>query len=180
MDKNTLWNSASVPGLAVGGVCIAYELLNWACGNITTAALAGVAAALLWVLKFGGGLYLLYFFCKRYVATLDNPDGSDTFRFGVVVSLYSSIFYAAFYLAYTLYIVPDIYKEAFDAIIESGLGMADQSVLDQITELEPSMPAIGCVCKFVYSFLFGLILSAIYSRSIPSRNPFEQIDNEKD
>lgn len=171
MNKS-IWNSASVPGLVLGGVCIAYELINWLCSDIETPVLAGILATVLWALKFGGCIALMVFFMKRYAASDAEIDNSDTFRFGTVVALYSAIFYAAFYFAYTVYIVPDIYKQAFDAILSSSASMLDQNSLDQIMDLEPRMPAIGCAVKLIYSFLFGLVLSAILSRNIPSRNPF--------
>ena len=54
-----------------------------------------------------------------------------------------------------------------------GMLTADQ--LDSMQELMPKLPTISFFANLIWCWLFGTVLAAIFSRNIPSRNPFGDI-----
>jgi len=172
-ETRSVFNDAAISGLALGAVSISYELLNHLGKSIESGVIAGSLAVLLWIAKFVGCILLLRFFMKRYSLTDSQIDNSQTFRFGVVTALYSALLYAAFYFIYVVYIVPDIFEQSFAMIRDSYSQSLPAESMEQIENMMGNLPTISFFAMLIYCFLFGTILSAILSRNIPSRNPFE-------
>lgn len=166
VDKKTLWNSGSLAGLALGAVSVAYILI----GMLHTPA---VLAFILWGVKFAACIYLMSFFMKRFARQNSSATNSDTFRFGVVTALCSALVYSTFYLVYVSYIAPETFSMAFNTVMESYSSMMDYNSLQALEQIEPKMPRISFFVNLIYCFLFGTVLSAIMSRSIPSSDPFK-------
>ena len=53
--------------------------------------------------------------------------------------------------------------------------MFDSNTLSVMEETLQNLPAITFVSNLIYCFLYGTILSAILSRSIPQPDPFADI-----
>lgn len=164
-DKKSLWNEAAIAGLILGAISSAYMYLSGIAGTVVT--------LLMGLVKFVGCIYLMYFFMKKFSA--GNPDAghSEVFRFGSLVALLSALLYAAFSLAYLLYINPDSLSEALDKAMETYESILDSNSLEQLESLVPKMPTISFFTNLFYCWIFGTILSAIFSRNIPSDNPFD-------
>ena len=172
MDKKSLWNEAGLPGLVLGLVPIACMAVNQICNG------SGVLSVLVWILKFGGCIYLMYFFLKRFLLGHDEAGRSDVFRFGLVVALLSALVCAGCQLAYVLLINPDMYEEAVESALNSGLSsQLDSNSLAAFEEMIPRLPVLSFFANLVYCFLFGLVVSAIVSSSLVSNNPFD--DNKE-
>lgn len=171
MDNKSVWNEAGLPGLILG-------IIPVVCFSLTQIKSDSIAlSSILWVLKFGGCIFLMYFFMKRYLLAHDDADRSSVFRFGVVVALLSAIICAGGQLGYVLLIAPDTYEKAIDTVMNSGMAsQLDSNSLAAIDELLPKLPAITFFCNLAYCFVFGLIVSAIISGSIVSNNPFNEDD----
>ena len=94
---------------------------------------------------------------------LDNAEAerSDCYRFGSTLSFLSAVLYSSFYLAYVLFINPTIFSDAVSMMD----GMLPAEALESAQNMLPSMPAIGFFSNLIYCWLFGVILSLIFSRT---------------
>lgn len=177
--KKVMWNDGAKAGLGIGFIAIAYMLLTTMVGKLNAGGSTAVAMlvsgidVLLWAGKFVGCIVLLKFLMKRFAAANEGVSNKDTFRFGVVSVLFSSLLYAGFYLAFVLFIAPDLLTESFDMVIQSYSSMMDANARESLAQMQASLPEMTFFTNLVYSFIYGVILSAILSRNIPSRNPFE-------
>lgn len=176
MSENTsVWNSAGKAGLVLGAISITYFLVTNLISNhmpdgTLMIILINILTMLLWVIKFTGCIYAMKYFMKNYCVENQDADNSSVFRFGTVTALYSALLYSAFSLAYTLFIAPDTYAKAFDAVRD--MPTMDSATLEVIDQMIPMMPTYSFFTILLYCWLFGTILSAILSRNIPSSNPF--------
>ena len=174
-DKKSIWNSAGSAGLILGGIGVAYILLNWALSLIATNGVAGILASvgsiLLWVVKFGACIWFMKFCMTRYSDSNPEANHGEIFKFGMLVALLSAIIYSGAYSAYLIYLAPDQLESALDMLRENP--MLDANSLKMVEQIIPKMPTISFFMNIVYCWLFGTVLSAIFSRNIPSSNPFE-------
>ena len=172
-DKKLLWNNAGRAGLILGGISIAYLMVSWLMtmthlpGFVT-----GLIGALLWIAKFSACLYLMYFFMKQYRDRNNVTERSELFKFGVIVAACSALLYAAFYLAYVKFIVPDLLTDSLAQVMENYSSMLDASALDNLEMVQEKFPQYGFFGNLIYCCLFGTILAAIYSGSLIKNDPF--------
>lgn len=176
-DKNSIWNAAAVSGLVLGGISILYTLCTALLGKVTgdgrfAAVLTSLASTLLWIAKFGGCIWLMRYFMLKFSARDPEADNRRVFRFGMLTALLSALVFSAFYMAYMLFIEPDSFNEAFDMLRNSP--MMDSNTLETMEQMLPMMPTYTFFGNLIYCFLFGTVLSAIFSRNIPPRNPFSE------
>lgn len=178
-DKKKMWNSAGKAGLILGAVSILYFFVSqWlagmSAGKATSAFLISVLNFLVWAAKFAGCIILMRLFMKKFAAGEEQADNSDTFKWGMATAFLSALVYSAAYLAYVLFISPEVFEESFDLIMQNYSSMLDSNSIDAIDALKDRMPTLSFFGNLIYCFLFGTILSAILSRNIPSRNPFDK------
>ena len=170
-DKNIFWNAAGRAGLALGCVSIAHMVLGALTPKIGSTGLTIAVSGLLWCLKFGGCIWLMLHFMKKFLAENPEADTRGAFRLGAASALLSALLFSAFYLAWSLFIQPDMFTEAFESVRSSS--MMNAASLEMLDEMMPKMPAIGFFTNFFYCWIYGTVLSAILSSSLKSRNPFE-------
>ena len=171
-----IWDSAAKAGLVLGAVSCAYmgisQLLSAGMTGSTGAALlASLVGILLWVAKFVGCIYLMKFFMKRFASAHPGLTNNDTFKFGMATALLSALIYSGFYLAYVTIIAPDTFSNALETVMESYGSMMGEDAIEAAQNM--NMASISFFTNLIYCFLFGTVLSSIFSRNIPSRNPFE-------
>ena len=182
--SNSFWNEAGKAGLILGGISILYMLITHFTGTLGStgvgkAMLISVLNTLLWIGKFLACIFCFKLLLRKYSACNPEADNSDVFKFGVAVAFLSALLYSAFYLAYTLFINPDVYEDAFNMISENYSSMLDSNSITAIESMKTKMPQIGFFSNLIYCTLFGTVLSAILSRNIPSRTPFDKINQEQ-
>ena len=182
-EKVSVWNSAGKAGLVLGGVSVLYMVLTSLTGSLggdskAMGVVMAVVNVLLWVVKFGACIYLMRYFMLKFSEQNPSALNSTVFRFGTVVAFYSALIVAAYYLAYVLFIAPDTFSEAMEMMADNP--MMDSASMDAVEQMMPKMPAISFFVQFGYCWLFGTVLSAIFSKNIPSRNPFSDIDKKPD
>ncbi len=175
VDRHSLWDGAARAGLVLGGLSVLYLALTALTGTLTgggqAAAIAvSVVNALLWAAKLFGCLFLLRLFMVRWAAANPDAERSDTFRFGMVTALLSALVYSGCYLAYVTFINPDIFSQAMELLRDNP--MADRATMEAMEDMIPAMPTYAFFGNLLYCWLFGTVLSAIYSRNVPPRNPF--------
>ena len=171
--KNIMWESAGKAGLVLGGVSIVYLLLTMLLGKVAengSAILMGLVNGLLWLAKFIACIYLMRLFMRKFAAAEPEADRNRVFRFGMITALLSAMLYSAFYLAYVSFIAPDTFSQALDILADNP--MMDSNSMSAVEEMIPRMPTISFFGNVIYCWLFGTILSAIFSASIRPQNPF--------
>ena len=167
-----LWNSAAKAGLALGLVSSAYLFINQWTAEIGVPVLSGILSFVLWAVKFGGCIWLMMFFMKKFVAENTEADNSTSFRFGVATSLLSAIIYAAFSFANTAYFSADMIAENMDTVMQAYSQFMDANTMSRMDEMISKMPQITFFSYLIYCSIFGTILSLILSRNIPNKDPF--------
>lgn len=182
-DKKALWDRAGKAGLVLGLVSCAYLLINGftaalGSGNALGAAAISILNAVLWLAKLVGCVLLMKMFMKRFAAAT-GADNSDTFKFGIATALLSALIFAAFCMAYYSFIQPDALTQSFDMMMEGYSDYFTSDMMESVEKLSPRMPTYMFFTQLFYCFIYGLVLSAILSRNIPSRNPFERRVDEQ-
>ena len=174
-DKKSILNSAGSAGLVLGGISIAYLLLGWVI-NLTGihGILGGLLSGILWLAKFIVCIWLMNYFMKKYYASNPGCTHGELFKFGFYVAVCSAVLYSAGYLAYSLFLAPEMISEAMDQVMESYSSMLDSNSMESISNMMDKMPQISFFTNLIYCTLFGTILSAIFSAKIAPSNPFEE------
>lgn len=166
IERKTIWEEAGRKGLILGAVTIAYMLLGMVLGDLSSAGgakaiIGNVVSTLLWIVKTFLCIYLLYKFIAKFRNDWPEADRSDCFRMGSSTAFLSALLYSAFYLAYVLFINPTVFSDTVAM-------MADVFPPEAMASMEsmiPSMPAVGFFSNLIYCWLFGVILSFIFSRT---------------
>lgn len=180
IDRKTLWDSAGKAGLILGGVCIAYIMLTHlisAKAETIGAFTVSLMTFVLWLAKFAGCIILMRKLMERFAKEHPGITRDESYRHGVAIALTSALVFAAFNLAYTLYIAPELIQEAFDTAMETYSKFMDSNSLEAMESMMDKMPVITFFTKLIYCFLFGTLLASIFSKSIVSDNPFDQPSN---
>ena len=169
MEQNNKWSSAAMDGLYLSLVTIIYSLL------VSVMQPEGfLIKTLLWVVKFGGCLYLLWLFMKRWSDKFETITFSQSFNYGFLVCLFSSIMCACYSYAQVEWIFPEQTAAAIDMAKET---MAQQGTLDSNTEgiMDSFFGNFGRISLFVslfYYIIFGGIAAAITANFTKKTNPF--------
>ena len=113
-------------------------------------------------------------FMKRYVS--ENPDStnSDTFKLGTAMALLSAIVYSAAAFANVAFISPELFQTQMDMMMQQMAPMMDSNTMSVMETYMENLAQITFISNLIYCFLFGMILSFILSRSIPSKDPFAE------
>lgn len=176
MERKIVWNDALRSGLVLGGISIAYMVINMLLAKLQGGAAVGilvnVGGVLLWVFKFYICIRLFKLFMLRFAAAHEDVTNKDTFRFGFATAILSALLYSAFYMAWVSFIQPDTFNDAIELARDAYANFMTADQLDSLDELAPKMPGMSFFANFIYCTLFGTVLSAIFSRNIPTRNPF--------
>ena len=178
-NKVNIWSEASVPGLILGAVSIAYLLLNslmtGLAGTGMLAFLIGTLTFIVWAGKFVLCIWLFGFFQKKFATTHSITERKQIFRYGMVVAGLSALLYSVFSLAYMLYINPEALNASFDLVMQQYSTMLDPATLESMENLRSDMPVATFIVNLLWCFLFGTILSAIFSAKLApnSDNPFQ-------
>ena len=164
-EQKTVWAEAGRSGLVLGGISIAYFLLNLVVPKIGNGFVVGVLSFVLWALKF----YLCIYMMRRFLKIEAAENGGErkrTFRYGMAIAACSALLYAGFCLAWTTFVQPDFYAEAFEAALQMYSGFMPAETLDMMANMESSMPTKTFFTNLIWCWLFGTVLSAIISSSI--------------
>lgn len=174
-DRQTFWNKAGTAGLALGGVSTAYLAIIQLLAYCTAAPVAiGLIEGILWLAKFLGCIWLLQIFMKGYVSGRDDATNSESFAFGAAIAVLSALVYSACYLIYVQVIAPDFFEQSVSAAMGAYASMLDSNSRSALEQIMPEMPKISFFANFIYCSIYGLVVSAILSRNIPSTNPFSK------
>ncbi len=173
MLKKNMWNDAGKAGLALGAVSTIYLFATQLMGKVEIPAfLVMVLSAVLWIAKFGGCIWLMMFFMKKFAAENPEVDNRGTRRFGVIAALLSALVYSAMTFANVAFISADMFAEQTEVLLQQMAPMMDSNTMAVMDAYMENLPQITFISNLIYCFIFGAVLSAILSRNIPSRDPF--------
>ena len=175
MEQNNKWSSAAMDGLYLSLVTIIYSLVASAFPTESF-----LIKTLLWIIKFGGCLYLLWFFMKRWSDQFETISYSQSYNYGFIVCLLSSVMCACYTYAQVEWIFPG---QTEQAIILAKETMAQQGSLNSSTEnmMNAFFSNFGRISLFVtliYYTLFGAVAAAITANFTKKTNPFGDVNNE--
>lgn len=172
IQKN-MWNTAGKAGLALGMVSTAYlYITQWIGMSGVSAVVSTMANMLLWAVKFGGCIWLMMYFMKRFAAENPQTDNSGTFRMGIAAAFLSALVYSAFSFAHAAIFYPDLYAEQIDLVTQQMAPMLDSNMTAELEKTVQNLPQMIFFSNLIYCSIFGTILSFALSRSIPSSDPF--------
>ena len=109
---------------------------------------------------------------KRFVSENDGATNSSTFRLGTTMALLSALVYSAFAFANVAFISPELFEGQMDAMMQQMAPMMDSNTQGLMETYLENLPQITFFSNLIYCFLYGMILSFILSRNIPSKDPF--------
>lgn len=175
-----LLNKAGIAGIVLGLVSTAYIFISTGIASITSPVLNTLLTILLWTVKFVLCIWLMIFFMKRLAKSYDNVTNSTTFKFGTTVAACSALIFAAASLANVTIINPDLISRQMEAVVQILGSKADSNTLAALGDMEESMPEIVFFSNLFYCFLYGVVLSLILSRRIPSNDPFANLEEGND
>ena len=173
------WNEAAKAGLYLGAVSSVYIGISELLQMIDGAVLQGFLKTLFWAVKFALCIWLMVFLMRNLVKKYSGVTNADTFRFGARTALLSALIVASVYAVILIVMPEDSINAAFDSATAQLTGKLDSNSLAMIDTFKENMPVIIFFSEFIYCFTFGLILSLIVSRSIPSRNPFASVEDSE-
>jgi len=174
ISRPALWNNAGAAGLVLGTVSAAYLFINqFLSGQGQGTAIWAIAVNfILWAVKFIGCIFLMKFFMKKFAEKYNITENAATFRFGMATSFCSALLYSAVTLANVLLISPDLIHTQMETAMQVYGPMLDSNSMSMLDSLEAMMPQIMFFSNLIYCFLYGILLSAVLSRNIPSKDPF--------
>ncbi|MBO7268567.1 MAG: DUF4199 domain-containing protein [Bacteroidales bacterium] len=169
MEQSNKWSSAAMDGLYLSLVTIIYSLVV-----AVMMPESFIIKTLLWVIKFGGCLYLLWFFMKRWSDQFDTITYSQSYNYGFIICLLSSVMCACYSYIQVEWLFPEQTEQAITLAKET---MAQQGTLDSNTEniMDSFFGNFGRISMFVslfYYIIFGSIASAITANFTKKTNPF--------
>lgn len=173
MDNKIIWNAACKAGLAFGAISSVYMFATQflSAGKFPAFAMMAVSSVL-WIAKFVGCIWLMMFFMRKLVREYPEADNSATFRFGALTGVLSALIYAAVSFANYEFISPDLISSQMDATMQQLAPMMDSNTMAQTEKMLDNISSITFFSNLIYCSIYGILLSAILSRMIPSKDPF--------
>ena len=173
------WNSASIAGLAMAAVTIVFELVAGLCGKVPGVG-GGFLGFLIWAAKLVICALTFRYMLKKFHESYSDVDSSRLKNYGLKLALFSSLLVAAYSLVNLLVISPDSIDTIMQSVRESYASMLDSNSEAALEKMLPKMPVYVGVGTVIYCFLWGLVYSSVFARSLRSDNPFEDIEEPVD
>lgn len=157
MGNTRTWGSAALDGILLSLITIIFSLLS------SILEPKGILAFLIWLIKFGACIAVLYYFMKRYANQMTHISYKEAFMYGFWVCTFSSIICAAFNLISITFIFPEqastLSETLQSAMAAQQLSGDEENTIMKIMDNFPSY-------MFVFSLLYYIILGIIYSSII--------------
>ena len=176
ISNKIIWNSAALSGLAFAAVTISCNLLKRGIAALEPSTFVlTILTGILWAAEFIGCIYLMIFFMKKLVRDYDGVLNTDTNKYGRRIALLSAILIASVEFLILYFSPEEKLQEMIDSALSTYASMLDSNTLSVMEDTLQNLPAITFVSNLIYCFLYGTVLSAILSRSIPQPDPFANI-----
>ena len=171
--QRNMWNTAGKAGLFLGLASAAYLFITQFMGQIEISTfLSSALTLILWTVKFVGCFWIMRFFMKKFAKENESVTNSNTFRLGLAMSFLSAIVYSAIAFANVAFLFPELFEGQIDTIMQQMAPMMDSNTQSVMESYAENLPQITFVSNLIYCCLYGMVLSFILSRNIPSKDPF--------
>jgi hypothetical protein len=114
----------------------------------------------------------------KLVSNYSGVTNRITWKFGCAAGFLSALIFAAVSMANAAYISPDAYSQAFNEVLSGMKSMMDSNSVSMAENVMNRLPEMLFITNLGYCFLWGLVLSGIFSQNIPSRDPFASNDED--
>lgn len=171
--NNKFLQSSALDGLLLSIIFILHSLIS----SLLLTAGSRFLTMALWLVKFAATIYLMYYFMKKYSLTQETHTYGASFKYGFMISLFSTIVCTAYMLFNLTVINPDsieTIKETMIAVFESS-GQA--AALEQF-DFDRLISNIYFVWMPIYYLVWGIILSSIISNYTKKVDIFISSSNE--
>lgn len=173
MDSKVIWNTAAKAGLALGAVStICMFVGQFLSTQQLSAGATTLSGLILWLAETGGCIWLMAFFMKKMVEENQGVTNSQTFKMGLATAFLSGLLFSAATFANIAFISADYYTANVYAVIQQMTASMDANTVAAVDKVLNYLPQIAFFSTLVQCVIFGTIVSAILSRSIPSKDPF--------
>ena len=170
--NSSFWNSAAINGLLFSLITIITSLLQSAFN------IQGILAILLWCVKFGGCVYLLYYYMKQYSNNAEYVTYGESFKYGFALCVFSSIVCACYIFISMTWLFPetvDIAMEQIQTAIATGAYTSEQE--DAIFNVADKLPQLTLITCLIYYILIGAVMSSIIANFTKKTDPFAENNN---
>lgn len=173
--RTNLWNIAARYGLVLGLISSLYSLVTTLMAKVDISAmLISLITVVLWIIKLAACIWLMKKAMHSYAKTDKGISNKDTFRLGVAAAALSALVFAAFSFASISYFFAEFYELQMQQAFSQMTPMMDSNSLGMVDKVLQNMPQISFFSNLIYCTAYGVVLSAILSRNIPSINPFTE------
>lgn len=171
LDNKTVWNEAGRAGLLFGGVSLACLLLNSLASASGSAFLMTAAAIILWAVEFLGCILLMKNQMLRLRDRYDGVGIRDAYRFGKRAALLSGLILAGASAILIMQAPDPELEKTFAEVMQQAKLSASQK--EQVSAMLDKFPVYMFFGRWLYCYLYGMVLSAIMSRYIFVKNLFD-------
>ena len=179
IQKN-MWNTAGKAGLFLGLTSTAFLFISQLLGQVEIPVfLNSILSFILWTAKFIGCIWIMKFFMKKFTAENEGTTSSNTFRLGMAMAILSALVYSAFAFANVAFISPELFETQMNTVMQQMAPMMDSNTQSMMDTYMENLPQITFISNLIYCFIYGMILSFILSRNIPSKDPFADYKPEE-
>lgn len=173
MNKKIIWNTAGTAGLALGAVSTVCMFAGQYLSTLKLSAGATTfTGTILWIVETVTCIWLMRFFMSKMVKENPEANNSDTFKMGMATALLSGLIYSAMTFANIAFISADYYTENVYTLIQQMSSTLDSNSMAAVEKILDYLPQISFFTNLAQCFIFGTIVAAILSRSIPKKDPF--------
>lgn len=177
MESQNKWQLAAIDGLILSSVTIIATLIS----GILTDAKTGMSTnfilgIVIWLAKFGGSIYLLYWLMKKYSSYYDTISYGKSFVYGFIVCMFSSIVCACFAYVSLEFIFTEqtrIGIEQTRQMMESSPAYTEQTKA-MVMKIFNNYSTYVMFGQLIYLTIFGAIVSSIVSNYTKKTNPFTE------
>lgn len=170
MEEKSKLSTAALNGLYLAAITVACSLLT------SALELKGVASILVWVVKFAGTNYLLYYFMKDYSNKNNITSYGKNVSYGFLISSFSAIVCACYSFISLTFLFPDSVSAAIEVMQQT---MAQQQMTSEeesaVEMIITRLPEISLFGTLIYLIIYGAIAAAIIANfSKKESNPFSE------
>lgn len=170
------WNSAAKAGLVMGLATIALMLVTSLTGKVE-GMLGWTLNCILTILKITVCIVLFKKLMTRFANAFKDVTTKGLYNYGLKIALLSAIIVSAYMLITLTLTDPEVFNEAIEQAMETYSSMLDSNEMAAMENITSKLPAVMFFFSLVYCFIWGWILSAVFSRSIVPDDPFSGSDN---
>lgn len=166
--QSNKWSIAAQNALILALVTILATLLQ-----AVFPQMPGFIGILIWIVKLGLSIYLVYYFIKDYSKHFETFTFKQGFNFGAILCLLSSVICAAYLFLHMGFLFPEAttsQMEMFAQTMESSNPEGAEAIFGVMEHL----PKLAFVFSLIYYTIFGLIVSAIVANYTKKGDMFAQ------